>query len=219
MQRRRLLVWSIILTVLVLDQTLKFWVKTTMTYGEEFNLLGWDRALIHFVENNGMAFGLSFGGAYGKPLLSIFRLLAVGLLFIYLRELLRGGASRSLLVGFSLVAAGALGNIIDSVFYGVLFSESSFHGGVAEFLPAGGGYAPPLYGRVVDMFYFPLFYGRYPEWLPLLGGDAFLFFRPVFNLADVGITAGVVVLLFYYFRTLARGHQRPAYSEEELTKR
>ncbi|MTB53689.1 lipoprotein signal peptidase [Lewinella sp. W8] len=203
MSRRRIVLLTLFV-VLVIDQGTKFWVKTNMAYGEEFSILGFDRALIHFVENNGMAFGISLGGQYGKLFLSLFRIAAVGVLFVYLFRLIREQVSNWLLIGFSLVQAGALGNIIDSVFYGVLFSESSFHGGVATFLPAEGGYAPLLYGRVVDMLYFPLFYGQYPEWMPLVGGQAFLFFRPVFNVADVAISLGVVVLLLYYYRSSGR---------------
>ena len=198
MTRKQAVVLTLFL-VLLADQALKIWVKTHMAYGEEIQLFGWDRALIHFVENNGMAFGLSFGGNYGKLILTLFRVTAVSFLFFYLARLIRESAPRRLLVGFSLIQAGALGNIIDSVLYGVIFSESSFHGGVAEIFPEGGGYAPLLYGRVVDMLYFPLIYGTYPRWVPFVGGDSYLFFRPVFNLADLAISLGVILLLYYYF--------------------
>lgn len=209
---RKLFVALTIFLVLLIDQSLKVWVKTHMAYGEEIQLFGYDGALIHFVENNGMAFGLSLGPHYGKLLLTLFRITAVVFLFIYLFRLVREGADRLLLLGFALIQAGALGNIIDSVFYGYIFSESSFHGGVATLFPEGGGYAPLLYGRVVDMLYFPLFYGTYPTWMPLLGGKAYLFFRPVFNVADVAISVGVLFLLYYYFFVVLR---KPASEEEE----
>ena len=199
--RHRLLVISTVLGVLLVDQLTKFWVKTHMVYGEEIQILGRDWALIHFVENNGMAFGLSFGGMLGKLLLSLFRIGAVAILIFYLRELLRKSlASWGQLFGLALILAGAIGNIIDSAFYGLLFSESSYHGGVAEFLPANGGYAPFLFGRVVDMFYFPIAYGTYPDWFPFVAGEAYLFFRPVFNVADVAICVGVGMLLSLYLR-------------------
>lgn len=198
MNHKRLSLVTLLL-VLFTDQALKIWVKTNMAYGEEFSLLGLSFALVHFVENNGMAFGLSFGGGYGKLALTVFRLIAVAVLSLYVVKLVRIRVARRLLLGFTLVLAGAVGNIIDSVFYGVLFSESSFHGGVADFLPAEGGYAPLFYGRVVDMLYFPLFYGNYPDWMPFIGGDVFLFFRPVFNLADVAIALGGILLLLWFF--------------------
>ncbi len=201
---RKTLVGVTLFLVLLADQSLKIWVKTNMAYGEEFQLFGLDGALIHFVENNGMAFGLSLGPSLGKLFLTLFRIAAVSLLFLFLIRLIRQKADRKLLFGFALVQAGALGNIIDSVFYGYLFSSSSFHGGVATMFPPEGGYAPLLYGRVVDMLYFPLFYGNYPEWLPFLGGKAYLFFRPVFNIADVAICLGVITLLFYYFSVILR---------------
>ena len=197
---RRTLLFLIILLVLLLDQGLKFWVKTHMVYGEEFGILGADRALIHFVENNGMAFGLSFGGRAGKLVLSLVRVAAVGLLALYLMELLRRRASHLLLAAFALIEAGAVGNIVDSIFYGVAFSASRPYGEAAEFLPAGGGYESLFFGRVVDMFYFPLFYGVYPDWLPLVGGEPYLFFRPIFNVADVSISVGVLLLGVYYFK-------------------
>jgi signal peptidase II len=209
---RKLLVSLTLFLVLLLDQGLKIWVKTHMAYGEEIQLFGWDGALIHFVENNGMAFGLSLGAQYGKLFLTLFRITAVSFLFVYLFRLMKDKAEKVLLLGFSLIQAGALGNIIDSVFYGYIFSESSFHGGVATMFPAEGGYAPLLYGRVVDMLYFPLFYGSYPEWVPVLGGQSYLFFRPVFNIADVAISVGVLILLFFYFTNVLRKSES---SEEE----
>ena len=197
---RKATVFTVLFLVLVLDQALKVWVKTHLVYGEEFGILGAERALIHFVENNGMAFGLSFGGRMGKLVLSLFRIGAVVVLGLYLRELLRRGAPRLLITAFACILAGALGNIIDSVFYGRLFSASLPGGEVAEFLPVEGGYEQLCFGRVVDMFYFPLFYGVYPDWVPLVGGNAYLFFRPIFNVADVSISLGVVLLLVYYYR-------------------
>lgn len=192
---KKTLVILIIAGVLVLDQALKVWVKLTFNYSEEVQLLGSERMLLHFVENDGMAFGYSFGGSYGKLLLSLFRIAAVVFLCFYLYELVRQAVSQKTLWGFALIQAGAIGNIIDSMFYGLLFSDST-PVSTATFLPDGGGYAPFLYGRVVDMFYFPLFYGQYPSWIPLLGGDAYLFFKPVFNVADVAITVGVIILLY-----------------------
>lgn len=211
--RRRTLVFLIFLVVLVLDQALKIWVKTNMSYGEEFSLLGQDWALIHFVENNGMAFGLGLGGQYGKLLLSLFRIVAVIIMGGYLLRMIRERADRNLLVSFTFILAGALGNIIDSVLYGVIFSASEFHGGPAILFPEDGGYAPVLYGRVVDMLYFPMIYGTYPKWFPWVGGDGFVWFSAIFNIADVAITLGVIWLLFYFF--VARHPEERGGSGEE----
>ena len=195
--KRSYLVILVVLAVLIIDQAVKFWVKTNMFYAAEFKILGFDWAYFRFIENPGMAFGLEFGGEYGKLALSLFRVLAVGFLIYLIRQLIEQKVAPGMLVCFALILAGALGNIIDSAFYGLIFSESGYHH-TAEFLPEGGGYAGFLHGRVVDMLYFPLFDGYFPDWLPFWGGERFLFFRPVFNFADTAISAGVFSLLIFY---------------------
>ncbi len=187
----------VVLLVLVLDQALKIWVKTNMSYGQEISMLGLSWAKLHFVENNGMAFGFSLGGEYGKLALSLFRILAVIALVYYISALIKVKARLGLLISFALILAGAVGNIIDSAVYGLIFSES-YHGHIAEMFPAEGGYAGFLHGRVVDMFYFPMFEGRVPNWSPLWAGEEFLFFRPVFNIADMAITFGVISILLFH---------------------
>jgi signal peptidase II len=187
--------WLVVFLVLLVDQVSKIIVKTSMTIGQDIPVFGsWFH--IYFIENEGMAFGLQFAGAYGKLALSIFRIIAVIFIGWYIHRLIRQNASRGLVACISLIMAGALGNIIDSVFYGVLFSESTFiH--TAEFLPAGGGYAGLLHGKVVDMLYFPILQGVFPQWVPVWGGQEFIFFRPVFNIADSAITIGVAILLVF----------------------
>jgi signal peptidase II len=186
--------------VLILDQILKVWVKTNIHYGDGFHLLGLSWARIHFVENEGMAFGLSFGGVIGKYMLSIFRIIMVGFLFYILRNLLLHRETYGLLISFSLIIAGAMGNIVDSMFYGIIFSESFYHGGLAVMFPEGGGYGSFLTGKVVDMLYFPLIDTVLPEWMPFVGGERFEFFRPVFNIADSAITVGVASILIFHRR-------------------
>ena len=183
----------IIIIILVLDQVFKFWVKTHMMIGQEYHVLG-DWFLLHFTENEGMAFGMQIGGESGKLLLSIFRIIAVTAIGYYLYRLVRKKAHFGLIFSISLILAGAVGNIIDSAFYGLIFSQSSYHT-VASFLPEGGGYSSFLHGKVVDMLYFPLIQGSFPDWLPIWGGQDFIFFRPVFNIADSSITVGVFLLL------------------------
>lgn len=181
-----------------------------MEYGEEFKLLGLEWARIHFVENNGMAFGISLGEEYGKLALSLFRITAVGFLIYYVRLLLKQKVNFGLLVSFALILAGAIGNIIDSAFYGLIFSNP-YHG-VAELFPEEGGYGKFLYGRVVDMLYFPLMEGVFPDWFPVWAGEHYLFFRPVFNIADMSITIGVLNILLFqrsFFNNLDEEDKAP----------
>lgn len=168
-----------------------------MYLGEEFFVIGdWFR--IHFTENEGMAFGMTLGGGYGKLILSIFRIIAVIVIGWYLVRLSKAKSHKGLVFSVALVFVGALGNIIDSAFYGLIFSHSYHMGGVAQFLPEGGGYGGFLHGKVVDMFYFPILIGHYPEWVPFgKGSDTFIFFRPVFNIADAAITTGVITLIVF----------------------
>lgn len=217
--KKSAIVLAIIFLVLFIDQSLKIWVKTQMNYGDEIKILGLDWALIHFVENNGMAFGISLGGIYGKLALSLFRIIAVGFLIYYLRLLVRSNVSTGLLASFSLILAGALGNILDSAFYGLIFSDSPYHGGLAELFPEGGGYAGFLHGKVVDMLYFPIIDTYFPEWVPYWGGSHFMFFKPVFNIADLSITLGVINILLFqrsFFSTPDDGQD--AHSEEGRKK-
>jgi len=190
----------LISSILVVDQVSKFWVKLNMTLGQSYNVIGdWFR--IHFTENNGMAFGLQFGGEYGKLGLSVFRIVAVIFIGFYIASLIKKKMPAGLVLGISLIMAGAIGNIIDSAFYGLIFSESGY-ATPATFLPADGGYASFLHGRVVDMFYFPIINTTWPSWVPWVGGDTFIFFRPVFNIADSAITIGVSYLLIFQRKNL-----------------
>ncbi|MEO1514605.1 MAG: lipoprotein signal peptidase [Bacteroidota bacterium] len=212
--KKSIYVIALVIFVLLLDQALKIWVKTNMVYGGEIPIFG-DWGLLHFVENPGMAFGLSIGGEYGKLALSLFRIVAVGFLIYYLRFLIQAKASAGLLTSFALILAGAIGNIIDSAFYGLIFSDSH-HGGIATMFPEGGGYASFLHGRVVDMLYFPLLDGYFPDWVPIWGGDYFLFFRPVFNIADVSITVGVLSILVFHRNFFSSAHEETAGSQEAV---
>jgi signal peptidase II len=165
-----------------------------MYLGQEIRVMG-NWFIIHFTENNGMAFGMEFEGAFGKLFLSLFRIFAVIGIGVYLYMLIRRKSNSKLILSMSLIFAGAMGNILDSIFYGRLFSSSEYQ--LAAFLPKEGGYASFLHGKVVDMFYFPLIEGHFPEWFPIWGGEDFIFFRPVFNIADSSITIGVFLILIF----------------------
>jgi signal peptidase II len=186
----------IIFLILIADQILKIWIKTTMSLGDEIVVFK-DWFIIHFVENNGMAFGFEFAGEYGKMFLSIFRIAAVVAIGWYLFKLAKkDDLPFGFIASISLIFAGAIGNIIDSLFYGMIFEQS--YGHVSTIFPEGGGYATFLHGKVVDMFYFPLISGQYPAWIPFMGGNEFIFFRPVFNIADSAITVGIFSILIFY---------------------
>jgi signal peptidase II len=175
----------LIFLVLLADQVLKTWIKTNMYIGQEYKIIG-EWFIIHFTENNGMAFGLEFGGEFGKLALSLFRIVAVGGIGYGLHYLIKHKYHRGLILNVALIFAGALGNIIDSVFYGVIYKYAGF-----------------FHGRVVDMFYFPILKGTFPKWFPVWGGEPFEFFRPVFNLADAAISVGVIAIFIFqktYFK-------------------
>lgn len=185
----------IVLVVLILDQVLKFWVKTHMYMGQNHAIFGhW--FYIHFTENEGMAFGMQLGGNYGKLLLSLFRIVAVIIIGFWIYRVSRNPGNGLLVVCISLIMAGALGNIIDSAVYGLIFNESTFMQ-VATLFPKEGGYGTFLHGKVVDMLYFPIIEGNYPSWIPWVGGEELTFFRPVFNIADSAITTGVLMLIVF----------------------
>lgn len=180
--------------ILIADQVLKIWVKTHMVLGQEYHILG-NWFIIHFIENNGMAFGMEIAGKFGKIILSLFRIGAVIGICWYLVHMIKEKASTTLILIISLILAGALGNIIDSAFYGIIFSDSNYQ--IARLFPEQGGYSTFLHGKVVDMFYFPVLRGTFPDWTPFIGGNSYIFFRPVFNIADSSITIGVALILIF----------------------
>lgn len=200
---------AIILTVIIIDQALKFWIKTSFPFGHVMDIAGQSWAKLYFIENEGMAWGWKFGGEWGKMLLTLFRLAAVIFGTWYLGKIVKGGYSRGFIVCASLIYAGALGNLIDSMFYGMLFSASDYNT-VANFLPEKG-YAGFLHGHVVDMLYFPMIRSTYPSWVPFVGGEQFEFFSPIFNIADAAISVGVITLLIFQKRFLHRKEAEPAH--------
>lgn len=187
----------LILLILVIDQVIKIYVKTHFAIGDDVKVLGLDWFRIHFLENKGMAFGMSFGNTIGKFLLTLIRVVLSVAIFIYMNKLIKRGEKKIIIYSFALIFAGAVGNIIDCLFYGIIFNESTVFAAATMF-PAEGGYAPFLFGRVVDMFYFPLIDTTWPDWIPFVGGNNFRFFNAIFNFADASITIGVVLLLVSY---------------------
>ena len=190
-----------IFSVLIIDQIIKVWIKTHMYWHESIRVTDW--CYIYFTENNGMAFGMEI---IGKLFLTTFRIVAVIAIGWYLYRFVKHGLKTGFIVCVSLILTGALGNIIDSVFYGVLFSEST-PAQIATFLPKGGGYAPLLYGKVVDMFYFPIIDTTWPAWMPWVGGEHFIFFSPIFNLADAAISCGIIAMLLFYSKYLNESYK------------
>ena len=200
----------LVFLILLIDQILKVWIKLNFTLGEEVFLIG-DWCRLHFIENEGMAFGMSFGEEVGKLILTLFRLIAASIIFIYLRKLVIKGEKKLIIYSFALIFAGAVGNIIDSLFYGLIFSESTFFT-TAQFLPEAGGYASLCMGKVVDMFYFPLIDTTLPQWIPFVGGNEFEFFNAIFNVADIAITVGVILLVISAFTSIEK---KTVLSEED----
>ena len=204
--KKSFVVILILFTVLAIDQALKIWVKTHFCYGEDRALLGLSWARLSFVENPGMAFGWEFGGDYGKLALSLFRIAAIGFLIFYIARLIKTSVGYGILVSFSLILAGAIGNIVDSAFYGLIFSESDAYNvnGVAKLFPVGGGYGTFLHGKVVDMLYFPLWHKASGE---------VLFSQHIFNIADASITMGVLNILLFQRKYFSSTQEAPQMSE------
>ena len=204
--------------ILIIDQLVKIMVKTHMHIGEEIPLIGsW--CTLHFVENEGFAFGMKIGGSIGKVVLSLFRLVASGALLWFLLSLIKKGTRTPVVIYLSLIIVGALGNLIDSCFYGLIFNESYYN--VAEIFPSGGGYAPLLQGRVVDMFYFPIINTQWPAWVPFVGGEPFLFFSAIFNVADAAISIGAVWLIIdqlFFVRKKEKKDELQTVSEDASKK-
>lgn len=192
----------LIIVVLLIDQLSKIYVKTHFALGDSVEVFSWFK--IHFVENEGMAWGKKIPGKYGKLFLSLFRIVAITGIGYWLWDSVRKKQHNLLIVSISLIFAGALGNVLDSIFYGVVFDHSSNQ--VATFMPEDGGYASVFYGKVVDMLYFPLYEGILPEWIPFWGGKYFTFFEPVFNVADSAICIAVIILLVFNKKVFPKGN-------------
>jgi signal peptidase II len=201
----------IIIGIIAIDQALKFWVKTSLSYGEQIPLLGnWFR--LFFIENEGMAWGWKFGGEWGKLALTLFRLVAVIFGVFYIRSIVQKKYHRGFIICVAMIFAGALGNLIDSMFYGLIFSPSDDGLPLAKVFPPDGGYASFLHGKVVDMIYVPIIENKtLPSWVPFWGGERFTFFSPIFNIADASISVGVIAILIFqrrFFKKHPQGEPR-----------
>lgn len=201
-ERKGILAIAVILFILIADQILKIWIKTHMYLYQDIEITSW--FIIRFVENNGMAMGIE---VMGKLFLSIFRIIASFAIAYYVWYLVKRNFSFGYIVCVAMIFAGAVGNIIDSVFYGVIFSEST-PVNIAVLFPPEGGYGTWLHGKVVDMFYFPLFEFTWPSWMPFVGGTHFEFFRYIFNLADASISVGIAILLLFYRKTFSQSFEK-----------
>ena len=197
MKKKLIIPIAIIVLILIADQVSKIMVKTNLMLGQEVNVIGqWFK--IHFTENYGMAFGLELAGNYGKLILTLFRFAAIVAIAYYIYDLSKKDAPRGLLISISLILAGAIGNLLDSTFYGMIFNESYYR--IATLLPETGGYGKFLHGKVVDWLYFPIIDTYLPNWFPFWPNRHFIFFRPVFNIADSSITTGVLLILLFQKR-------------------
>jgi signal peptidase II len=209
-----------VFSVLLVDQFIKLYIKLNYPLGEVGRLSDW--AILHFTENPGMAFGFEFGGEFGKLALSIFRIIACVAGAVYIRHSIKVGEHKGFIFSISLILAGAIGNILDSAFYGLIFDRGTvLDPNFQEYMPYDGiarlttsGYAPAMYGCVVDMFYFPLINGRFPDWFPVWGGEDFQFFRPIFNFADASISAGVIIIILFQ-KKLSHKNVVPAAASDE----
>lgn len=201
----------IVMVVLVIDQIIKIEVKTKMFLHESIRITDW--FYIYFTENNGMAFGMEI---FGKLFLTMFRIVAVGVIIYYLVKVIKKGYKTGYIACLSFILAGAIGNIIDSVFYGAIF-EASTNSSIATFVPVGEGYSTWFYGKVVDMFYFPIIETYWPQWIPFVGGEHFIFFSPIFNFADASISCGIIALLLFYSKYLNESYHH--HSEKETNEK
>lgn len=202
----------IIVFIILADQVLKIWVKTNFYYGEEYVITDWFR--LNFIENNGMAFGFEFGN---KPVLTWFRIIVSALFVYYVVKLTRRKyINTGYLICVCMITAGAIGNMIDCVFYGVIFNDPVLPQ-TATLFPPEGGYASLFNGRVVDMFYFPLFDWYWPQWMPVIGGEHFVFFQPVFNIADASLSVGVIVLILFFSKHLNFGEEDKPVPEDDIS--
>jgi signal peptidase II len=206
----------LIFLVILADQALKIWIKTSFPFGHVMNVLGLSWFRLYFIENEGMAWGWKFGGDWGKMLLTLFRLVAVIFGTWYLGKIVKERYSKGFIICAALIYAGALGNLIDSMFYGMIFEQTTYTQ-VAKAFPAGGGYAGFLHGHVVDMLYFPMIQSSFPKWIPFVGGQPFEFFSPIFNIADASISVGVLILLAFQKRFFQKETEEETHTQETAT--